>query len=153
VGLTRFAVAGLVLAAPLRAQVTPVTVVAMRGVTFGAVLPGIPETVSPVDPANSAQFDITGPNGQVLLSFVLPLSMTGPGGAVMSMTFGPGDGGYSPTQTIVSQVGFDPTQSLTVSLPSGGRASIFVGATVFPSINQRAGPYTATVTLNVTVLP
>ena len=146
-------IGAMLLAGPLLAQGKPLTVTGVRGVTFGAVLPGVPRVVLRTDPANSGQFDIKGPKGgPVLLSFVLPLSMTGPSGALMPITFGASDAGYSPTQSIGSQVGFDPRQPTTVTFPSNGNVSVFVGATANPRTNQRAGAYTATITLTVTYL-
>ena len=142
----------VLLGAPLVAQGKPLTVTGLRGVTFGAVLPGVPRVVLRTDPANSGQIDIQGPKGQVLLTFVLPVSMTGPAGALMPITFGASDAGYSVTQAIGSQVGFDPTQPFTGTLPNNGRASVFIGATANPATNQRAGAYTATIILTVTVL-
>src|SRR6266516_3715997 len=147
-------VGAMLLGVPLLAQGKPLTVTGVRGVMFGAVLPGMPRVVLRTDPANSGQFDIKGPKGgPVLLSFVLPLSMTGPGGALMPIVFGASDAGYSPTQSIGSQVGFDPKQPTTVTFPNNGSASVFVGATANPVTNQRAGAYTGTITLTVTVLP
>ena len=143
----------MLLGVPLLAQGKPLTVTGMRGVTFGAVLPGVPRVVLRSDPANSGQFDIKGPKGNVLLSFVLPLTMTGPAGAQMPLTFGASDAGFSQTQAIGSQVGFDPKQPFTATLSNSGRGSVFVGATAGPATNQRAGAYTATIILNVTVLP
>ena len=145
-------IAVLLPAVPLRAQGKPLTVTGIRGVTFGAVLPGVPRVVLRTDPANSGQIDIRGPKGLVLLTFVLPVAMTGPGGALMPISFGAGDAGFSATQTIGSQVGFDPKQPFTGTLPNNGRASVFVGATANPTTNQRAGAYTATLILTVTVL-
>jgi hypothetical protein len=143
----------LALGAPLCAQGKPVTVTGIRGVTFGAVLPGVPRVILRADPANSGQFDIKAPKGNVLLTFVLPLAMTGPAGAQMPLIFGASDAGYSASQAIGSQVGFDPRQPFNAAMPNSGRASVFVGATANPTTNQRAGAYTATVVLNVTVLP
>jgi hypothetical protein len=138
----------------LQAQGRPLTVTGQRGLTFGVVLPGVPRVVLRTDPANSGEFEIRGPNrGQVLLTFVLPLAMTGPAGAVMPLAFGASDAGYSQSQAIGSQVGFDPKQPFTANLPNNGRASVFVGATANPASNQRAGAYTGTLTLTVTVLP
>ncbi|MGH7522301.1 MAG: hypothetical protein ACREMI_13585 [Gemmatimonadales bacterium] len=146
-------IGAVLLALPLQGQGKPLTVTGVRGVTFGAVLPGVPRVVSRTDPANSGQIDIRGPKGPVLLTFVLPMAMTGPAGALMPISFGASDAGFSPTQAIGSQVGFDPKQPFTATLPNNGRASVFVGATANPTTNQRAGAYTATLTLNVTVLP
>ena len=146
-------IGAMLLGVPLVAQGKPLTVTGIRGVTFGAVLPGVPRVVLRTDPANSGQFDIKGPKGNVLLSFVLPLTMTGPAGAQMPVTFGASDAGYSQTQAIGSQVGFDPKQPFTAALPNNGRGSVFVGASAHPATNQSAGAYTATIILNVTVLP
>jgi hypothetical protein len=147
------AIGAILLALPLAAQGKPLTVTGVRGVTFGAILPGVPRVVLRTDPANSGQLDIKGPKGNVLLSFVLPLTMTGPSGALMPLAFGSSDAGYSATQAIGSQVGFDPKQSFTATIPNNGRASVFIGATANAATNQRAGAYTATIILNVTVLP
>ena len=137
---------------PLGAQGRPLTVTGVRGVTFGTVVQGVPRVVLRTDPANSGQIDIRGPQGPILLAFVLPGSMTGPAGALMPITFGSSDAGYSSTQAIGSQVGFDPKQPFNATLPNNGRASVFVGATATPATNQRAGAYTATIILTVTVL-
>src|SRR5213596_3395579 len=140
-------IGAMLFAVPLGAQGKPLTVTGVRGVTFGAVLPGVPRVVLRTDPANSGQFDIKGPKGNVLLSFVLPLTMTGPSGALMPLVFGSSDAGYSATQAIGSQVGFDPRQPTTVIFPNNGNVSVFVGATANPGTNQRAGAYTGTITL------
>lgn len=147
-------ISAMMVALPLQGQGRPLTVTGVRGVTFGAVLPGVPRVVLRTDPANSGQIDIRGPNrGNVLLTFVLPVAMNGPAGALMPVTFGASDAGFSITQTIGSQVGFDPKQPFNGALPPNGRASVFLGATANPATNQRAGTYTGTITLNVTVLP
>jgi len=148
-----FTIGAILLTVPLAAQGKPLTVTGVHGVTFGAILPGVPRVVLRTDPANSGQLDIKGPKGNVLLSFVLPLTMTGPSGALMPLAFGASDAGYSATQAIGSQVGFDPKQSFTATIPNNGRASVFLGATANAAANQRAGAYTATIILNVTVLP
>ncbi len=145
---------GAMAPAVLGAQGKPLTVTGVRGVTFGAVLPGVPRVVTRTDPANSGQFDIRGLNrSNVLLTFILPLTMTGPAGAQMPLVFGSSDAGYSRVQAIGSQVGFDPKQPFTATLANNGRGSVFLGGTANPTANQRAGAYTATITLTVTVLP
>lgn len=148
------ALLGAVAPPVLGAQGKPLTVTGVRGLTFGAVFPGVPGVVTRTDPANSGQFDIKGPNrSQVLLTFTLPLTMTGPAGAQLPLAFGSSDAGYSESQAIGSQVGFDPKQPFTATLSNNGRGSVFVGGTANPAANQRAGAYTATLTLTVTVLP
>ncbi len=144
----------MLLGLPLQSQGRPLTVTGVRNLTFGTVLPGVPRVVLRTDPANSGEFEIRGPNrGRVLLAFVLPVAMTGPAGALMPLTFGASDAGYSQTRTIGSQVGFDPKQPFTADLPANGRAAVFIGATANPVTNQRAGAYRGTLTLTVTVLP
>jgi hypothetical protein len=137
----------------VRAQ-RPVTVTGVRGITFGTVFPGVSRVILRTDPAGSGQLDIRGPNrGQVLLAFILPLTMTGPAGAQIPLAFGSSDAGYSQSQSIGSQVGFDPKQPFTATLSNNGRGSVFVGATANPAASQPAGAYTATITLTVTILP
>ena len=144
--------------APLGAQGggggRPLTVTGVRGLGFGIVVPGVPQVVPRTDAVGSGQFDIRGPNrGQVSLTFTLPSVMTGPAGAQLPLAFGASDAGYSQSQAIGSQVGFDPQQTFTATLSNAGRGSVFIGATATPAAGQRAGSYTATLTLTVTVLP
>src|SRR5213594_2483065 len=96
----------------LAAQNKPITVQGVRSLAFGAVLPGVPRVISRTDPVNSGQYDITGANNnQVQLNFTLPNVMNGPAGATMPIVFGGSDAGYSSSQSIASQVAFDPKQS------------------------------------------
>jgi hypothetical protein len=139
--------------APLPAQ-RPITVQGVRSLTFGAVLPGVPRVISRTDAANSGQYNITGVlNHRVQLSFTLPNQMTGPAGATMPILFAGNDAGYSQSQAIGSQVAFDPKQPFVAALNGRGRGSVFVGATARPAPTQRAGSYTATLTLNVVYFP
>ena len=139
---------------PLQAQGKPLTVTGVRGLAFGAVLPGVPRVVLRTDPANSGEYDLKGvKDAQVLLTFTLPTVMNGPAGAQMPLAFGSDDAGYSQSQSINSQIGFDPRQTFTGVLSKNGRGSVFIGARANPNTNQRAGAYTATLTLTVTVLP
>ena len=132
----------------------PLRVDGVRDLTFGTVLPGIPRQVLRTDPAGSGEFQIRGEKfSQVELTFTLPTQMTGPAGAAMPAVFGGNDGGYSVTQAITSQVGFDPTQPFRSQLDRNGRGSVFLGGTATPVAGQRAGSYTGTVTLTVAYLP
>lgn len=148
------ALVGATLPPLVGAQGKPLTVTGARDLVFGAVFPGVPRVISRTDPANSGQFDLKGPNrSDILLTFTLPLTMIGPAGAQMPLAFGSSDAGYSQSQSIGSQVGFDPKQSFTATFSNNGRGSVFIGGTANPAANQRAGAYTATITLTVTVLP
>ncbi len=138
----------------LDAQGRPLTVSGVRSLVFGAVFPGVPRTISRTDPANSGQFDLTGlKNNVVLLTFTLPLVMTGPVGATLPLSFGGSDAGYSSIPAIGSQVAFDPKQPFQATLNKNGRGSVFIGGTAQPGASQRAGPYTGTLTLIVAYFP
>src|SRR2546425_3109814 len=127
----------------LNAQGRPLTVSGVRSLVFGAVFPGVPRTISRTDPANSGQFDLTGANNnQALLTFTLPLVMTGPVGATLPLSFASSDAGYSSTQAIGSQVAFDPKQPFLATLNKNGRGSVFIGGTGQPGAPQRAAPPT-----------
>ena len=140
--------------APLAAQGRPLTVSRVRDLTFGTVLPGVPRVILRTDPTNSGQFDLVGAkSNQVLLTFALPLVMTGPAPATLPLTFGGSDAGYSSTQAIGSQVAFDPNQPFLATLNKNGRGSVFIGGTAQPSTSQRAGPYTGTLALTVAYFP
>ena len=134
-------------ALPLAAQQT--SVIGVRPLAFGALFPGVPRAVLRTDAANSAQFDLKGhPGGSASLTFLLPAVMTGPAGATLLLVFGGNDAGFSDSQSIASQVGFDPRTTYLATF-TGNRASVFLGGTANPSVSQRAGSYTGTVTLTV----
>src|SRR5207245_11103249 len=109
----------------------------VRGIPFGTGLPGVPRVILRPDPTNSGRFGLSGTkNNQVLLTFALPLVMTGPASATMPLVFGGSDAGYSSTQAIGSQVAFDPKQPFLATLNKNGRGSVFIGATAQPSTSQ-----------------
>ena len=143
------------LAASLHGQGQPVRVNGVRSVGFGTVFPGISKSVLRTDALNSGRFDIRAAAGsQLQLSFALPAAMTGPGGASMPLSFGGNDAGFSATQSVASQVGFDPRVPFVATLgPPPGRAAVFLGGTVTPLAAQPAGSYTGTITLTVVYFP
>ena len=145
---------GATLPPVLGAQGKPLNVTGVRGLTFGPVFPGVARVISRSDPANAGQFDIGHAKfNPIQLTFTLPSVMVGPAGATMPLIFGASDAGYSSPETITSQVGFDPRVPFTTALDKNGRAAVFIGGTALPAPAQRAGAYTATITLTVTVLP
>ena len=132
----------------------PIAVTGVRPLTFGTVLPGVPAVVSRTNAANAGQFDLTGPHdSQAALTFTLPVVMTGPAAATLPLQFLGSDAGYSQLQSIGSQIGFDPKQPFVITFSQNGRGSVFLGGTAQPSPTQRAGSYTATITLTVVSLP
>jgi hypothetical protein len=136
--------------APLHAQGRPLTVTGVRNLAFGTVIPGVPAPVTRSDAVRSGEFRLRGErNTLIQFNFVLPARMAGPAGATLPLTFGATDAGFSPTESITSQVGFDPRAAATGRLSNNGRGSIYLGGTANPGPAQRAGAYSATITLTV----
>lgn len=141
----------LLVAAPnvLAAQ-RPLRVTGVRGIDFGVVIPGIPQTVARTDAMRSAEFEISGPNrGDLLISFTLPTMLTAPGGGTVSIVFGPASAGYSQSQAIGNQVAFDPAQPFAATLSNNGRGAVFLGATLQPAAGTAAGDYSAPITITL----
>jgi hypothetical protein len=138
---------------PLTAQ-RPLTARGVRSLVFGVVFPGLPKSILRTDGLNSGQIDVSGVKfSPVQLQFALPAVMTGPAGATLPLTFSANDGGWSPSQQIGNQIGFDPRVAFVATLDQNGRVSVYLGGTANPLSSQRAGTYTGTVTLTVTYLP
>lgn len=138
---------------PLAAQ-RPISVTGVQSLAFGTLIPGLPSSVSRSDAARSGQFLVEGPHDtQGSLTFTLPSVLTGPAGATLPLTFAGSDAGYSQSQNIGSQVGFDPKVPFLITFGQQGRGSVFLGGTAHPAPSQRAGSYTGTVTLNLAAFP
>jgi hypothetical protein len=132
---------------PIRAQ-------GVRSLDFGTLLPGVAQPIARTDPLRSGQFDVTGQKfSTVQLSFTLPAVMTGPAGAALPLSFGGNDAGFSESQSVASQVGFDPRAPFLATLSKNGRGSVFLGGTARPVAAQRPGSYSGTVTLTVVYFP
>lgn len=135
------------------AQGRPVQVQGRQDLAFGTLIAGVSVSVSRLDAAAAGQFVIRGPKDQpVTIELSLPTEMTGTGGA-LPLTFGAGDGGHGPDPAIASSQVFDPRAPLTTTLSSkNGAYYIWLGGTASPPIQQRPGPYTATITLTASFL-
>lgn len=132
------------------AQGRPLRVDARQSLDFGTLLAGIPQVILPTDPVGAASLRISGRNrSEVLVSFLLPPALDGPGGAVVPLVFGPGSAGYSPTQNIGAQTFFDPSVPTPVRLPQNGRGTVFLGGTAHPPPTALPGAYIATITLTI----
>jgi hypothetical protein len=124
-------------------------VVRMRDLSFGTILSGTTSSVSKTS-ANSAQWRFTGLfvlGGNFVLT--LPTTMTGPGAAI-ALTFSTTDGQRSTTNNPTTGTSFNPHVSQSVSVLFNGTVYVWLGASVTPPINQKAGTYTATVVLTTT---
>ena len=123
----------------------------IQPLAFGTLLPGVAETIQPTNPGSSGEFTLTGnKNEQVSITFSLPSAMTGPHGATLPLTFGATSGGYSRSSSTSDETAFDPRQTQTVQLAHNGTGEVFLGGTANPGTQQRAGSYSATVTLSAT---
>jgi len=129
----------------------PFTAIAHKDLTFGQVLPGIPETVRPDDVRHAGLFEVQGmADGVVRVEFLLPDALVAPFGALLPIAFGHGDGfadfsrGRPPRG-----LRFDPRTPLIATLGPNGRLLIRLGGTVTPARDQAGGPYHATVSITV----
>jgi hypothetical protein len=131
----------------------PLQVQGRQDLTFGDLLGGLPRHIPPTDPANAAQFRIQGRgNTEMILSFILPTGLTGPGGASLPLSFGPIDGGLSYSGNVTDQLPFDPRSPLLIVLPPGGgaqRAHIFLGGTATPPGQAPLGAYSGSIVLTL----
>lgn len=125
--------------------------IAQRDLTFGEVLPGIPETVLTENPRQSGLFEIRGVRGgTVRVEFLLPAALVSMHGALLPLQFGPMDGyadlsrGHPPRG-----IRFDPRTPLVAVLGPNGRLMVRLGGTVIPSRTQAGGEYHATIALTV----
>ncbi|MCU0623778.1 MAG: DUF4402 domain-containing protein [Gemmatimonadaceae bacterium] len=136
--------------AGLGAQGSPaaITVTGIRNLGFGSLIPGLASAVPPTDPARAAQFDVRGPAAQqVQLQLALPLSLTGPGGALLPVRYGPSAAAYSLTNAPADAIAFDPALPFTLSLPASGRVQVYLGGTAVPAPTMTPGRYAAVITL------
>lgn len=128
----------------------PLRVDGQQPLSFGELLGGLPQTILRTDPLNSARIQISGRgNSDVLVSFLLPPALVGPGGATVPLSWGPGVAGYSPTRDIDSQIAFDPQVPNVLGLPNNGRGTIYLGGTAIPPAQATVGAYAATITLTI----
>lgn len=131
----------------------PLQVQGRQDLTFGDLLGGLPRYIPPTDPANAAQFRVQGRGAtEMILSFILPNGLTGPGGANLPLSFGPTDGGLSYSGNVTDQIPFDPLSPLLIVLPPGGgaqRAHIFLGGTATPPGQSPLGAYSGSIVLTL----
>ena len=129
------------------------TVVAQLDVTagnaldFGDVSPGIPSSVAY---GSGGSFSITGGGGaSVILDFTLPTNLTD-GGNNLPISFSSTDANWEDGTTSSGSNEFDPNSSETITFPSDGDMTVFIGGTVSPTVGQAAGTYTGNIVLTAT---
>ena len=116
---------------------------------FGEVMAGAAFRLDPmVDGAGA--FEVDGEKGsEVLLAFILPWELIGPGESTVPISFGEADAILSPDKADPeSGWRFDPRIPITYISPEGkGKAYVWLGATVSPSFSVRAGEYEGTIVI------
>jgi hypothetical protein len=124
-------------------------VITMRNLDFGTILSGTTSSIGKAS-ASSAQWRFAGTfalGGSFVLT--LPTTLTGPGTAI-PITFSTTDGQRSTTNNPLTGASFNPHVSQTVAVLFSGTVYVWLGASVSPPLNQKAGGYTATVVLTTT---
>lgn len=118
---------------------------------FADVVAGVPTAITRKDNHRCGSWWIRGnANAEVLLTFTLPPSLSGPAGAAMPITFGSDDAGFFWQQKPDMATGFNPQVPRIERLGSNnGHGWVFLGGTVRPSPGQRAGAYLGTIVLTV----
>jgi hypothetical protein len=140
----------MLVAASVEAQGRPLGVRGRQPLAFGDLLGSVPRTVAWTDVGNAGHFEVRGRRfSQVLVSFLLPVELIGPGGATLPLAFGPGDAAYSAAGNPASAVPFDPSAPHTITLDNNGKGMIYFGGTVLPPGQAAIGAYSATVILIV----
>lgn len=129
------------------------TVIAQLDVTagsplnFGDVTPGISSSVAY---GSGGSFSISGGGGaSVILDFTLPTNLTS-GGNNLPISFSTTDANWEDGTTSNGNNVFDPNSPETITFPSDGDMSVFIGGTVTPDNTQAAGTYSGTIVLTAT---
>jgi hypothetical protein len=144
---------------------TALTVTATQELDFPLTFPGQPSTQGITHDDSTGIFTIDGePGAKIITTFYLPEYMTGPGGDRMTITFGAtdcaidtssagtpaafGDGwnNQNPQDLTAATLGADPVIG---SEGPGNNTRIYIGGSIYPSIVQAAGAYTADIVLVV----
>jgi hypothetical protein len=123
-----------------------------ENLTFGAIFPGVPKTISKYIPGEAAEFLITGtPDAEIAIDFTLPSYMHTTGDN-MQMIFSTTDCAFdttaTPDQAHPQEDNINPRNTIVYRLGSNG-ITIWLGGSVVPTLNQKSGDYTAIIVLTV----
>jgi hypothetical protein len=118
------------------------SIVPVRGLEFGLLLPGAAETVSIQDAWRRGEVRIEG-SGTVEIRLVLPAGLTSSTGGDVPLLFQGGDAAvYYPKSGKLTV--FDPRQPLRINIPPGhGMVTLYLGGTAAPAPEQAAELYSA----------
>jgi hypothetical protein len=128
-----------------RSAAAQYSVAQVQPLAFGYLTQGVIEIVPYTDTFRRGVVTIDG-TGQGWIRVVLPVSLTSPQGATIPLQFLNGD--VAAQETGRPAAAFDPATSTRVNLGKGS-ASLLIGGRAVPAADQRAGLYTATVTVIV----
>lgn len=130
---------------PVARAVAQYSVTQVQLLAFGYLTQGVTEVVPYTDTFRRGVVTVDGA-GQAWIRLVLPVSLISLQGSTIPLQFLTGDVAVQETGKPASA--FDPTASTRVNL-SKGTVSLFIGGRAVPAINQRAGLYSATMTIIV----
>ena len=139
-----FVVLALAALSPARAR-AQFAVAQVQPLAFGYLTQGLTEVVPYTDTFRRGVVTVDG-SGQAWIRVVLPTSLVSPQGASIPLQFLVGD--VAAQETGKPPAAFDPGTSVRVNLGKG-TASLFIGGRAVPATNQRAGVYSATMTVIV----
>lgn len=147
----------------------PLSGTGVRPLSFGMIVPGTGAVVIAPNSALGGEWRLTGTVNRksIDISFTLPASLTGPGGATIPLNFNGNTAALceiDPTGTCVaaSYLAWDPVAAPTFrDTPQRykpGRPkytydmySVYMGGTATPAAGQRAGRYTATIGVQLVI--
>jgi Domain of unknown function (DUF4402) len=124
----------------------PINVLGAVNLDFQNVFPGVIKSVALTD-GTAGRFDVTGQaSAPVTLAFTsLPTNLDN-GGISLPISY---TAGYNTTNNAGGATTFAPASGTGATLSGAGALFVFVGGTVTPAVNQAAGAYTGTITLQV----
>jgi hypothetical protein len=117
----------------------------VQPLAFGYLTQGLTEIVPYTDTFRRGVVTVDG-SGQAWIRVTLPTALTSPQGGTIPLQFLAGD--VAEQEAGKPAAAFDPSTSTRVNLGKG-TASLFIGGRALPAADQRAGNYSATMTIVV----
>jgi hypothetical protein len=137
-----FVLGSALLPARARAQFA---VAQVQPLAFGYLTQGVTEIVPYTDTFRRGVINVDG-SGQAWIRVTLPASLVSAQGSSIPLQFLTGD--VATQESGKPAAAFDPSTSTRVNLGKG-TATLFIGGRAVPAADQRAGLYSATVTVLV----
>jgi hypothetical protein len=119
------------------------TVVPVQQLTFGNLVPGVPEVVTVNDVARRAMIALSGSNA-VDVTFLLPAALESMAGGRIPLQFGTADGGLMST-AVALPMPVNPHESRRVVLVPDHAVHLLLGGVALPARGQAPGHYAARV--------